>query len=123
MASSTCSGQKRACRCSEDRPPASSKRPPRTGPGCAASLERNRLKSPPPATPPHQTPPPQQNVDKAAMTVGVAAIEGDGAFQLIESPVVVAEIDRGDAEDGVSARIELVYRDRLSGESLRALQR
>src|SRR5947207_13285790 len=45
MASSTCSGQKRACRCSEDRPPASSKRPPRTGPGCAASLERNRLEA------------------------------------------------------------------------------
>src|SRR5205823_11824729 len=66
---------------------------------------------------------PQQDVNQTAMGFRIARVEIDRPLQRVERPVVVAEIDGGAAEQGMTGRIELVELDRIAGERLCALQR
>jgi hypothetical protein len=52
--------------------------------------------------------PVQQNFNEVVIAFGVAAVEVYRALQFLEGPVIVAEMHRHNAEQGVSARIEII---------------
>ena len=55
------------------------------------------------------------------VALSVAAVEVDRAPQFFERPIMVAEVHRHIAEQGVSARTEIIQRNRLLRELLGAL--
>ena len=63
----------------------------------------------------------QQNRNQMAVALGVAAVEVDRPPQFFERPVIVAEMHRHGAEQRVSVRTQIIQRNRLLRELLRAL--
>ena len=55
------------------------------------------------------------------IALGVAAIEVDRARQFVEGAIILAEMNRHIAEQGVSARTEVIERNRFLRELLVAL--
>src|SRR5207245_4337577 len=63
----------------------------------------------------------QQNCNEMAIAFGVAAVEVYRALQFLEGPIIVAEMHRHIAEQGVSARTEIIQCNRFLRELLCAL--
>ncbi len=67
----------------------------------------------------------EQNRNEVGIALGVAAVEFDRAFQLVERPVIISEMHRHVAEQGVSAGLRssssIAFRARFSARSRASL--